>query len=82
MTRPLYDYDEAAEELRIEKSWLKRHIKRLPHVDRLGGRVFFTDDDLDRIIAAHHYDPPVAQPRAVAEEPIPDLTPLPSRRRA
>ncbi|WP_406398755.1 helix-turn-helix domain-containing protein [Streptomyces uncialis] len=84
MTR--YTYPEAAELLRIEESWLRRHIKRLPH-SKLGRVVRFTDDDLERIDAMHHYEPtagPLAATPAPAtpRHPMAHLTPLPSRRAA
>ncbi|MCT2591087.1 helix-turn-helix domain-containing protein [Streptomyces sp. N2-109] len=84
MSRRLYDYDEAAEELRVTKSWLQRHIKRLPHVDGLGGHVLFTDDHLDRILAAHCYEPEQHALSAVpggGSHPLAELKPLPARSR-
>lgn len=83
MNRRLYDYDEAAEELRVTRTWLERHIKSLPHVAGLGGRVFFTDAHLDQILADRDYQPPAGPSRAVkAGSSLVDLKPLPSRRRA
>ncbi|MFJ5843574.1 helix-turn-helix domain-containing protein [Streptomyces sp. NPDC092903] len=58
-TRPpisLHGYAEAAAILRVEESWLRRHIKRLPH-SKLGGRVRFTDEDLRRVVDLFHQEP-------------------------
>lgn len=83
----LHTYAEAAEILRIEESWLRQHIKQLPRV-KLGGRVFFTDADLRRIIELHHHEPeqsarpvPSGQPSPAGPHPFSDLKPLPRRRR-
>ncbi|MEW2260803.1 hypothetical protein [Streptomyces sp. NPDC047869] len=56
-------------------TWLRRHIKRLPHT-KLGRVVYFTDDDLRRIDTLFHHEPAPA-PAAVTGQ----LVPLPSRRR-
>lgn len=88
MTRRL-TYPEAAQELRIEESWLRRHIKQLPHT-KLGRRVYFTDADLARIDALFHHEPttgPMATaassvPATAGPHPMGHLVPLPSRRRA
>lgn len=79
--RRLYDYDEAAAELRTSVKWLQNRIKTLPHV-KSGRAVFFTDDDLDRILALLHVEPESAPVVRVAGglEPPPKLTPLPGRR--
>lgn len=81
----LHTYAEAAEILRIEESWLRQHIKQLPRV-KLGGRVFFTDADLWRIIELHHHEPEQAAGPAPSGSPIPagphplaDLKPRRSR---
>lgn len=80
MSRRLYDYDEAAAELRVEKTWLQRHIKRLPHV-KFGRDVLFTDADLDSITELHHHKPERAtQPIPVGGgEALANLRPLPAR---
>lgn len=86
MTRR-YTYPEAAEILRAEESWLRRHIKKLPHT-KLGKFVYFTDADIERIDALFHYEPtagPLAAVPAAASagpNPMGHLVPLPSRRSA
>lgn len=84
MSRRLYDYAEAAEELRVLESWLRNNIRRLPHI-KIGGTVFFTDADLDRILTMHHIEPEqAAQQTPISENGAPALTdiqPLPLRRR-
>ena len=80
-----YTYSEAAVELRVEESWLRRHIKRLPHTKK-GRVVTFSETDLDRIDALHHHEPstgplaavPAASPGA-SSHPMSHLRPLPSR---
>jgi len=57
----LSDYSEAAAVLKVEESWLRRHIKKLPHT-KLGGRVLFTDSDLQGIVAMFHHEPGTAAP--------------------
>lgn len=64
----LYDYGEAAAELRIEESWLRDHIRELPH-SKFGGRVWFTDADLARIPSLFHHEPGDAAPRAPTRQP-------------
>ncbi|EGX60150.1 hypothetical protein SZN_09516 [Streptomyces zinciresistens K42] len=84
MTRRLR-YPDAAEELGVEESWLRRHIKALPH-SKLGRVVYFTDADLERIDQLHHHEPstgplaaaPTPTPSAGAH-PLADLRPLPRR---
>ncbi|MDT7847253.1 DNA-binding protein [Streptomyces justiciae] len=78
-------YAKAAEELGIEESWLRRHIKRLPH-SKLGRTVYFTDADLERIDALFHHEPttgPLAAVPAPAartgSHPLSNLRPLPGR---
>lgn len=81
-------YAEAATELRVEKTWLQRHIKELPH-SKKGRVVTFTDEDLERIDQLFHHEPmngPLASPAAVPAQrpgghPLAHLTPLPSRGR-
>lgn len=81
MTR--YTYPEAAKALRVEESWLRRHIKKLPH-SKKGRVVTFSDADLERIDALHHHEPTVG---ALALVPVPasgahpltHLRPLPAR---
>ncbi|WP_199572667.1 helix-turn-helix domain-containing protein [Streptomyces murinus] len=83
MTR--HTYPEAAEILRVEESWLRRHIKRLPH-SKKGRVVTFSDADLDRIDALFHHEPTagplvsVPMPRPIGANPMSHLVPLPSRR--
>ncbi|MFJ9318291.1 helix-turn-helix domain-containing protein [Streptomyces globisporus] len=74
-----FTYPEAAEELRVEESWLRRHIKKLPH-SKKGRVVTFSADDLDRIDAMHHHDPAVPRPVAgAASDAVATLRPLPRR---
>lgn len=80
-------YAAAAEELGIEETWLRRHIKQLPH-SKLGRVVYFTDSDLERIDALFHHEPttgPLAAapvPAGVAlSHPLAHLQPLPGRAR-
>jgi excisionase family DNA binding protein len=77
MNRRLYDYDEAADALRVDKSWLQRHIKRLPHV-KFGRDVLFTDADLDEITELHHHRPQQAVPASAsaADTSLVELKPL------
>lgn len=79
-------YPAAAEELGIEESWLRRHIKRLPHT-KVGRTVYFTDADLERIDVMFHHEPttgplaavPAPAPSGVTSHPMSHLRPLPSR---
>ncbi|MGW2379265.1 helix-turn-helix domain-containing protein [Streptomyces sp. NPDC001658] len=80
-----HTYPEAAAILRVEESWLRRHIKRLPH-SKKGRVVTFTDADLERIDAIFHHEPTTgplavvpAPARSVSAHPMAHLTPLPSR---
>lgn len=79
-----HKYPEAAEQLGVEESWLRRHIKRLPHT-KLGRTVYFTDADLERIDALFHHEPTTgalavgtAAP-ATGAHPLAHLRPLPAR---
>lgn len=78
-----HTYPEAAAILRVEESWLRRHIKGLPH-SKKGRKVTFSDEDLDRIDALHHREPK-SGPLAIVPAPSPGahplahLRPLPSR---
>jgi hypothetical protein len=78
-----YTYAEAAAELRVEESWLRRHIKKLPHTKK-GRVVTFSDADLERIDQMHHHEPTTG-PLAVVPAPTPgahplaNLRPLPAR---
>ncbi|MEU6649464.1 helix-turn-helix domain-containing protein [Streptomyces sp. NPDC046900] len=80
-----HTYPEAAEILRVEETWLRRHIKQLPH-SKKGRVVTFSDADLERIDAQFHHEPstgplamvPAPAPAAAAH-PLAHLTPLPSR---
>ncbi|MFE1925849.1 helix-turn-helix domain-containing protein [Streptomyces asoensis] len=86
MSELRYTYPEAAEILRVEESWLRRHIKKLPH-SKKGKAVTFTDADLARIDALHHHEPttgplaatPVPTP-GVGAHPLSNLRPLPRRK--
>lgn len=85
MTRRL-TYAQAAAELPdgITETWLRRHIKKLPHT-KLGRVVYFTDTDIERIDALFHHEPtagPLAAVSAAPASPHPmgHLVPLPSRR--
>ncbi|MEU1496109.1 DNA-binding protein [Streptomyces sp. NPDC005732] len=78
-------YPEAAQILRVEETWLRRHIKQLPH-SKKGRVVTFSDEDLDRIDALHHHEPtsgPLAAVPAPVEgaatHPMSHLRPLPRR---
>ncbi|MFB7866958.1 helix-turn-helix domain-containing protein [Streptomyces sp. NPDC056069] len=79
-----HTYPEAAEALRVEESWLRRHIKRLPH-SKKGRVVTFTDADLERIDALFHHEPETgplasaASAPAAGPHPLASLRPLPSR---
>jgi hypothetical protein len=78
-----YKYAEAAEYLGCDESWLRRHIKRLPH-SKKGRSVTFTEADLERIDQMHHHEPTtgplaVATPPAPGAHPLAHLRPLPSR---
>lgn len=81
-----YTYPEAAAELRVDETWLRRHIKRLPH-SKKGRVVTFSDTDLERIDTLHHYEPPTG-PLALTPaplrstdgpHPLAHLRPLPGR---
>ncbi|MEU6244812.1 helix-turn-helix domain-containing protein [Streptomyces sp. NPDC047024] len=82
-----HTYPEAAAILRVEETWLRRHIKKLPHT-KLGRVVTFSDADLDRITTLFHHEPTIG-PLAAAPVPTPvdathplaHLRPVPSRRR-
>ncbi|WP_323180382.1 helix-turn-helix domain-containing protein [Streptomyces sp. NBC_00102] len=52
----LHSYAEAAAVLKVEESWLRRHIRKLPH-SKLGGHVRFTDEDLRRVVDLFHQEP-------------------------
>lgn len=89
MTIRRYTYPEAAEELRVTVTWLKRHIKKLPHTKK-GRVVTFSDEDLTRIDAMFHHEPSTGPLAAVhslpsteqGPHPMGHLKPLPSRRAA
>lgn len=82
---PRHTYAEAAKKLRVEQSWLRRHIKRLPH-SKKGRVVTFSDEDLNRIDALFHHEPTTG-PLAIGPAPTPGasshpmshLRPLPRR---
>lgn len=80
-----HTYAEAAAELRVEESWLRRHIKRLPH-SKKGRVVTFSDADLERIDQMFHHEPTTgplalvpAAPAGAGVHPMAHLRPLPSR---
>lgn len=64
-----YTYPEAAAELRVEETWLRRNIRTLPH-SKKGRTVTFTDADLEQIDRMHHREP--------ANGSVAPVTPLPS----
>lgn len=80
-----YTYDQAIEHIPVEESWLRRHIKKLPHT-KVGRTVYFTDADLTRIDQLFHHEPTTG-PLAAAPElkagtsahPLAHLQPLPRR---
>lgn len=86
---PGLEYPEAAKRLKVEESWLRRHIKKLPH-SKKGRVVTFSDADLRRIdeVIFHHEPttgPLAAVPAPAAgcgSHPMNYLRPLPSRGRA
>lgn len=78
-----FTYPEAAAALRVEESWLRRHIKTLPH-SKKGRVVTFSEADLDAIDAMFHHTPtagPLAVPASAAagSHPLAGLRPLPQR---
>ncbi|WP_405925477.1 helix-turn-helix domain-containing protein [Streptomyces sp. NBC_00035] len=80
-----HTYPEAAEILRVEETWLRRHIKQLPH-SKKGRVVTFSDEDLDRIDALKHHEPTTgplaivtAPSTGASSHPMNHLRPLPSR---
>jgi hypothetical protein len=80
-----YTYAEAAEKLDVKESWLRQHIRRLPHI-KLGRTVWFTDEHLARILQIHTHEPTapqpvVAAPSPVGAHPLADLKPIPLRGR-
>lgn len=56
-----HTYPEAARVLRVNETWLRRHIRKLPHT-KLGRTVYFTDPDIERIDSLFHHEP-TAGPR-------------------
>lgn len=60
-----YEYPEAAEKLNLPVTWLRKHIKGLPH-SKFGRLVRFSDDDLDAINAMHRATPEKAETPALA----------------
>lgn len=87
MSGPRHSYADAAEILGCEESWLRRHIKQLPH-SKKGRNVTFSDNDLDRIDQLTHHEPStgplavVPQPKPSGAHPLANLRPLPARRSA
>lgn len=85
MSGKRHTYPEAAAILRVKETWLRRHIKQLPH-SKKGREVTFSDQDLDRIDALYHHEPTtgplavVAEPKSGATpHPLAHLVPLPGR---
>ncbi|MER7930531.1 helix-turn-helix domain-containing protein [Streptomyces sp. NPDC096057] len=86
---PGLKYPEAAKRLGVDESWLRRHIKKLPH-SKKGRVVTFSDADLQRIDDVIFHHEPTTGPLAVApapssgasSHPMNYLRPLPSRSRA
>ncbi|WP_346772015.1 helix-turn-helix domain-containing protein [Streptomyces sp. JH34] len=76
----LHGYAEAAAILKVDESWLRRHIKKMPH-SKLGGRVRFTDEDVRRIVALFHQEPSTANLAAscatISPSPLRALRPIP-----
>lgn len=90
MTARRFTYQEAAAELPegVTETWLRRHIKRLPHT-KLGRIVYFTDRDLERIDQLFHHEPTSGPLAAAASttsgsgaHPLSSLRPLPRRGKA
>lgn len=75
----LYEYAEAAAELRTSVKWLQNNVRRLPRT-KVGRTVLFTDDDLDRILELLHLEPEETPAAKVGPRPPTDLTPLPGRK--
>ncbi|MFC5144229.1 helix-turn-helix domain-containing protein [Streptomyces aureoversilis] len=78
-----YTYPEAAAKLRVEETWLRRHIKKLPH-SKKGRVVTFSEADLDAVDSLFHYTPatgPLAPPSTASAgaHPLAHLKPLPGR---
>ncbi|MFJ3794991.1 DNA-binding protein [Streptomyces sp. NPDC090088] len=89
-SRRRFTYEEAAAELPecVTETWLRRHIKKLPHT-KAGKAVYFTDADLERIDSLFHHEPSTgplaassAPPTQAGAHPLSHLRPLPSRSRA
>ncbi|MEU1309428.1 helix-turn-helix domain-containing protein [Streptomyces cinnamoneus] len=83
MTAHRFTYPEAAEVLRVEESWLRRHIKKLPH-SKKGREVTFREADLDAIDDMFQHAPTsgplaVASPAPAGVHPLAALKPLPGR---
>ncbi|WP_019548422.1 helix-turn-helix domain-containing protein [Streptomyces sulphureus] len=80
-----FGYAEAAAQIPgVTESWLRKHIKELPH-SKVGRRVYFTSADLERIDAMHHVEPRSASSVTPVSGLAPDLAqlkPLPARRAA
>ncbi|MFJ7100135.1 helix-turn-helix domain-containing protein [Streptomyces albogriseolus] len=83
-----FDYAAAAEALPgVSETWLRRHIKQLPHT-KAGRAVYFTAADLERIDQLFHHEPstgPLAGTPATAAtgpHPLASLRPLPRRGQA
>lgn len=81
-------YSEAAKRLQVEESWLRRHIKKLPH-SKKGRVITFSDADLQRIDDVLFHHEPTTGPLATvpahasgaSSHPMNYLRPLPGRSR-
>lgn len=80
-----YTYPEAAAALRVEETWLRRNISRLPH-SKKGRTVTFTDADLEQIDRMYHREPLNGSVAPVTPlpgaHPLAGLKPLGARRSA
>lgn len=88
----LHTYEQAAELLApVEESWLRNNVRKLPH-SKIGGVVFFTDDDIARIARDLYHVEPQNEPRTRASSalaaavpsgphPLADLKPRRASRR-
>jgi DNA-binding Lrp family transcriptional regulator len=75
-------YAEAAEELGVPETWLKRRIKELPH-RKFGEHVRFADEDMAEISAMYAVRPAAEAPQDRQESAmaaLADLRPERARR--
>lgn len=61
-----HDYDSAAQELNIPKSWLQKHKDELPRIEYGPTHIRFTDEHLAEIRKRHTVRPSAEQPAATA----------------